>query len=485
MTYVDNFSHKWYYQLVYKENKKNLFQDISRQSIVDQNKFLIQFVGKNNKDQPEYLFTVFDNYEEFYKYQLNHKIQNRCFFETILGERGQKIYFDVDIEIEDGTIIDHEYVKSDLIKSILLTMQEFGINLNIDRDIIVCTSHSNKKKSYHVIVDNYKIPDCRYNAMICKLVMQKMQLENCKYIDNDIYTSIRQFRLLGSQKKDSGRVKIFNEKWLFYKDEISYEYPETLNADKYLYQFSRTVINNVSYCKPLQFIDLNKIVLQNSKLTANINRTRKDGIEVTDEIAHLALKKLADYAQISINNPLFPYKVRGIANGYICLKRLRPSMCKICSTETEKVVHEKEGPYMSISSKGDIYFDCRRSTNHGEGIHKTLLIGNIGSDVISQVIITSTKEELIDDGENIEYEEIVFDKKEVPNLIVPEVVAPLNIPNPVEDILQIDPKVLERKQRAIKAAEGAKKQRESINYKHEFSLISSIEKTAQRYKGKK
>ena len=475
MTYIDKFSHKWYYTLIKKNGDKYLFGDVSRKSIIENSKFLIQYVGKDHKDKSEYLFTVFDNYEEFYKYQLNHKIENRCFFETILGERPQKIYFDVDIEIKDNIFINHEDVKSDLIKSILLTMQEFSVNLDIDKDIIVCTSHSDKKKSYHVIIDNYKVPDNSYNNTICKLVMQKMQLINLQYIDNNIYTSIRQFRLLGSQKKNTGRIKIFNNTWLFYNDIIKYKYPEILNADIYLYQFSRTLINNVSYCKDLYFIDLNKFVLQNSRLFAGSN-TKKNGLEITNEIGHLALKKLAEYAQISIYDPIFPYKLGNITNGYICLKRLRSSLCKICNS-----VHDTEHPYMSISFKGDIYFDCRRSRNHGDGTHKTLLIGNIGSEVMSKIIVHTENTNTNIDDEDIEYEEIKFDNDEIISSI-PEVIAPI-VEN-VTDKTEIDLKTLEKQKRLARASEGGKRSKNSINYKHEFDVVSNIDKISELYKGK-
>ena len=98
--YIDSSNRNWYYTLKQKDEsvygeRKALFDHISRDSIVTQNKLLIQAVNIDNK----YIFTVFNNFLNFYTYQNKIAQENRCFFETVLGEKPQKLYFDIDIKI--------------------------------------------------------------------------------------------------------------------------------------------------------------------------------------------------------------------------------------------------------------------------------------------------------------------------------------------------------------------------------------------------
>lgn len=436
MCYIDSFSNKWYYHLVpdLKGEGKCLFDYISRSSIVSGSNLVIQVTPTKTS----FLFSVFKDYLDFYIYQNKFKIESRNFFETILGEKAQKVYFDIDIDINtdykqndevlvetsgEKLIISPEDIKSEVIKCIILTFQEFAINLEIDKDIIVCTSHSNEKKSYHIIVDNYQVPNCNYNKIIYNIVVSKMRKDYIKFIGSlykDVhvdllYKSVQQFRLLGSQKKGSGRIKIFNDGWYFFDDKINYNYPSDLTGGKYLYQFARTLITNTHYCRSLDFIDLNKYSLELSKFTSKINKARS-GIPLTENLANLALLKLGEYAGMSINDPYFPYKIRSLETGYICLRRVRPSQCRICTTDDKHpVVHENEHPYMSISQNGNIYFDCRRSRNHGDHTHKTLCIGNVGSNKMDEIRV-HTESDPDSDGENTEYGEIDFNKNNKNNV---------------------------------------------------------------------
>src|SRR5204862_5137083 len=136
MTYTDKYKQIWYYKLKKLENEtyKVLFDYHSRTSIVTTGKMLIQLVDTRGN----YLFTLFNNHVEFYTYQLKISAENRCYFETILGETPQKLYFDVDIDLIKYPHIDHEDVKNSLIKAILLTLEDFQISYQIQRDILVC-----------------------------------------------------------------------------------------------------------------------------------------------------------------------------------------------------------------------------------------------------------------------------------------------------------------------------------------------------------
>ncbi|HLX52429.1 MAG TPA: hypothetical protein VKR58_00715, partial [Aquella sp.] len=328
----------------------------------------------------EHFHTVFENYLDFYKYQLNIDPGNRCYFETIFGEVPQKLYFDIDINLEEHPNIDSEAVKDDLIKSVLMVLNDFGIDHQIQRDILVCTSHGPKKRSYHVILDNYFLPNNEHNRTLSNLIISKMNPENSRFIDKGMYKTLQQFRILGSQKKDSHRVKVFSDEFKFVGINVKYEFPDVVGDQKDIYLLGRTLITNIKYCKELPHVRINEIALKlNQKIRRdNFESTLK--VQVTEEIAMKSIQKLALLAGMNIHDVRFPYRYKGINDNLILLKREKASLCKVC-----EVIHENEHPFMYINNKGNLYFDCRRSQNHGDLTHRTLYVGNfedLGTKVI-------------------------------------------------------------------------------------------------------
>lgn len=392
MSYIDSKGREWFYSLIKKEGHKCLLDKIPRESIINSNRLITQLINKSNN----HLYSCFQDYLEFNKYQLSIDEKNRCFFETIFGDKPQKFYLDIDI---NDNISLHEEIKNEIIKALILTLNEFEIGVDINKDIIVCTSHSSDseeskiKRSYHVILDNYVFDNSNQTKNMCLIVRDKVKDEYKKYIDASLYKSIQQFRILGSRKRNTERVKIFCNEWSFYNTKIIYEYPQILRGDKYLYQLERTLICNTTGCKKISFEDSLDTQYIKVKTYAKSNE------ELPEGLAKLAFNKLGEYAGLSVNDPLFPYIFKGVNDSIICLKRVRPSRCKICET-----IHENEHPFMFIKSNGDIHFDCRRSEGHGDLTHRTLCIGNVYNQMMEYKIGISGIIE--GDGEDIEYEDL-------------------------------------------------------------------------------
>src|SRR6266496_4470106 len=101
MTYTDSFGNLWFRSLVVKQNSSNygkiLFETYSRESVAKSDKFLVKGISSDDKR----MFSLFENYIKFYLYQNKVSPEYRCFFETILGEKSQKVYFDIDIENDE------------------------------------------------------------------------------------------------------------------------------------------------------------------------------------------------------------------------------------------------------------------------------------------------------------------------------------------------------------------------------------------------
>lgn len=372
MAYIDKYKQKWFYSLKDKEKTKGLFHHYPRSTLSNSGKLLIQLKVKED----EYLHTLFDSFIEFNKYQLNIKVENRGYFETILGESYQKMYFDVDINLEEEPNADGELIKDDLIKNILISFNQFNLDLKVETDILVCTSHSSKKRSYHVIIDNYSFPNNDHTKAMYYIIVDKMKTEYKKYIDH-LYKSLQQFRILGSQKKGTGRIKVFNDRWTLGPITIDHAYPDGTEKGDQVYQLSRTLVTNCKYCIEVPVVRLNEYALKLNAYTIKCKNKNNTNVKVTQELAVKAFNALVRFSKMSVYDDRFPYRLKGAENNVILLKRERPSECQVCSREHEEVVHENEHPFMYIDKKGNLYFDCRRSIYHGDLIRKTLFICNL------------------------------------------------------------------------------------------------------------
>ena len=381
--HVDPRGKKWYSLFSSDKNVDGVYltRDYPRSKLHD--KLVVQAETRTGRK-----FAVFDNYIDFNKYQRLIDEQYRCFFETVLGEYPQKAKFDLDIKpiIIDGNIINlndminHEKIKDNLIISILKVLTENSIYFEIEKDILLFTSHSketyagdvseainsNSKRSYHVIIDNL----CHSNNLeaeaFCFMVQSCMDENWAKYLDTTVYKSLQQFRILGSQKKGSGRVKKFCEQWKLQETLIEYHYKQELKdvIDKELYQLNAAMISNCGYCRYFPIF--------RSTINPGIGIKRNyDNIEdIPEESARNALNVLAKSANITVLDPIFPYRLRKINGNLLDLKRIRPSRCIICER-----IHDNIDPFIIIKNSNEVHYGCRRANN------ATKLVGTILSPI--------------------------------------------------------------------------------------------------------
>ena len=353
---------KWYYRLKPQKdgdyNKKGLFSDIPRHQL--SSALIVSLSWKDPKDGKEYrLFSHFKSYLEYGIYQRKLLESERCFYEIVLGESSQKPHFDIDI---DDASINGDQIKDALITSIMTVLQEKGINLNLNRDLLLYTSHGPKgnKQSYHVVINNY----CHANNIEAKAfyhqVTDKMLPEHSKWVDMAVYNPTQQFRIVGSRKIGSERIKKFNSQWFFNGQEIKHEYPEKPEDEdhEYVMQLEESM---VGFCGSCRF-------LPPFEPRADQMRTYQDSEDVTPEEAQQAFQLVGKAGNISITDSRFPYKFLGINGPIIMLKRTKASKCKICNR-----VHEHENPYLLVvGEEKNVYFCCRRS-NDG----KKLFLGKL------------------------------------------------------------------------------------------------------------
>jgi len=357
---------KWYYRLKPKQedNKtsKGLFSDTPRTSLIGN--LIVSLSWYDQKTQKELrLYSHFKSYLEYGIYQMKLSQAERCFYEIILGENAQKPHFDIDISNSD---IAGDTVRDNLVDAIITVLKEKGIEIKLETDILIYTSHSTAneskyKRSYHVIVNNF----CHVNNIEAKAfyykVMEHVKPEYTDYIDAAVYGPTQQFRIVGSQKIGTTRIKTFQEVWVFHDKEIKYEYPEPPDSPEHAFvmQLEASIVGYTGNCRFLPPFEPRPDQIKHYE-------TELD--DVTQAEAQDAIQLIATAGNIKTSDSRFPYKFLGINGPIVMLKRTKPSKCKICER-----VHEHENPYLVvIGDEKSVYFHCRRAP---EG--KKLFLGKL------------------------------------------------------------------------------------------------------------
>ena len=344
---------KWYYRLKPQQQPKvtkGLFSDIPRNLLTNALIVSLSYYDRSNRKTYR-LYTNFKSYLEFGIYQLKLPQHERCFYEIILGESSQKPHFDIDIS---NDFTDGEAVKNNLIDSIIKVLQNKGVEINLGSDLLQFTSHGPKKQSYHILLNNF----CHANNVEAKAfydkVMEHVNPDYAAWIDRAVYSTTQQFRMVGSQKITTNRIKKLNMKWDYHGHEILYKYPERPDSPEHemVMQLEASVIGYTGSCKFLPPFEPRPDTI----------KTYEDTDDITIDDAKNAITLIAAAGKISINSSMFPYKFTGINGPIVMLKRTKASMCKICQR-----IHEHENPYLIvIGEEKSVYFFCRRAPENSK-----------------------------------------------------------------------------------------------------------------------
>lgn len=377
---------RWYYY--YLNQKNDNYKKTDRKiGLLDEydettmeNGLVIQLTTSQSQYSKLRLFSYFSSIVDFMRYESEFNIRDRGFFETTLGQYKQKPRFDLDIDTkEDETIIKSvqdkniDQLMEDMITYIVFgikrTFETFELTLNMEEDILLFSSHGKHKRSYHIVINNYCHKNCEEADNFYKVVVRHVPPFFHRWIDHAVYKSLQQFRIEGSQKIGSDRIKRLNYKWKYGpKDihtKIDMDVVDKLNdSDKIILNSIKnesnsikeryailyaSLLTNVYHCKILP--DFSKLLpLEETKLPNEYLNN------IDSDIAIAGLHILADRMGINISSSKFPYKFKKIvAGGIIILERKMSSYCDVCDR-----IHDKENPYMYIIN-GVVYFDCRRN----------------------------------------------------------------------------------------------------------------------------
>jgi len=375
---------KWYYGLKpskedeYKSNLLDEYKlsDVAKHLIVclEPDKLPGQYEPLRTKDGKFCrFFALFDSYLDFYMYMLKFPVEDRNFFEVILGDLPQKPHFDIDLkekDIEGDNNIEHigNILYQAVIQYSIETLKELSIDVNIETDILIYSSHGIDKRSYHIVINNRchdgnEEAKAFYETVVDKIskTIDDKYIKYVKYIDRAVYSKKQQFRIMGCQKYGSNRPKRFLEKFKYNDNVYIHKYIEEFKNDdmKKLAILYESLISFVSGCSYIQSLVKPKIYHN-----YNTNTTLDD---FTINRCMKMLKEKMNYC---------PFSVSSIdeTKRTIYLKREAPSHCPICK---KREPHESRDPLIYIS-KGKVYWNCLR---HDKGI-PNLYLGDLSMNIL-------------------------------------------------------------------------------------------------------
>lgn len=347
---------------------------------------------RNRNGDPIRLYAFFESYLEFYQYMLKFEPTERSFFEIIFGELPQKPHFDIDISQDKIT----EYYPSENIDTVSELLREavilgciqvaadLHVTIDIERDILIYSSHGANKRSWHILItnkchDSNKEAKAFYDAVMTKVtVLTRGKYIKETFIDAAVYSPRQQFRMIGSQKLGSGRPKIFCEEFILSGIKYRHIYNEDVSDPqmKKLVVIYESLIGFTTGCMYLP-----SLIPERPGNQYNL----ADMPDLESGVVEQCMKMLRDKVKDC------PFTVRQVQGSLIMLARKAPSHCPICNT-----IHHAENPYIRVSW-GKVYWDCRRATGKTDKLFLGYLAMTMEELMTANMINIADSEE--DDGE--------------------------------------------------------------------------------------
>lgn len=310
---------------------------------------------------------IFDSYGDFEK--IYKKNLDPHFYEIIQGK--QSLYFDFDCS-EKISDLDFSIFNQKILEEIT---EKFPIIINL------YTSHSTtgKKFSYHVIVKGIFFDDHEKCGFVAKKIVANLNDENLlkKYFDNSVYTSRRNFRMLGSRKIGSDRIKIFSKN--LYKSE---NYKNRFESNDLRMSLVGEIYDSEIFIVNLKKNDEPFFSEKNNFPEINWDQKKIDFVKI------FLAAKFSGQFNIGKNK-----------KNFLSLERKSTGMCLVCNR-----VHSSDNAYVSFFGE-KFYFVCWRNPEN-----KFLIEDE--TEKIKFKIVDDDDEKFIDDKKPIKKNPVTYDKKQ-------------------------------------------------------------------------
>lgn len=297
-------------------------------------------------------FRLFSSPDDFQEFLINIPMKKRHFFEVIIGNWKQKPHFDIDkIENKDKTSEQLENIAQQVREEIAQQLSLLGIHPSSLRWY---TSNSAVKKSMHLIIPGYYFENNLEAGRLWQYLDENLPEEYRQYLDGSVYSSLQNFRLMGSHKPpkkkgDPRRIKTLLTQWYCSGEEIEVEIHNGM--------FNESLVSFIpADAKPFPKFEIkNKIIPK----IFNDQTDLPDGlIEMVNEVVLESLENTVEF-----------YRCSGSLISY---QRIAPGACKICSPfkPDHDKEHEADNPFVSVVKSGvsdgnwNVFLHCHRARVH-------------------------------------------------------------------------------------------------------------------------
>ncbi|MEO6067491.1 MAG: hypothetical protein ABIQ41_05875, partial [Gemmatimonadales bacterium] len=354
---------------------------------------------RTKEGEPGRIYAFFDSYVEFYQYMQKFDKAQRAFYEVAFGELPQKPHFDIDIDRtsfeaafpRDNIDTVAETLREAVIEGCCEVLQEQGVTLNLEKDLLLYSSHGDNKRSYHVVLtnrchDGNKEAKAFYDAVITKVHSYTQgKYRNQNFVDRGVYSPRQQFRIVGCQKWNSGRPKVFYEQFWYKGRPYNHIYNED-TTDEMMKKYTIIYESLISFTSGCSFLPS---LVPLTTFTQNQLGDMPDlELPVIDQCLLMLRDKMKQFADAFYKErphvrklQVSPFTLKEIRGHLILLKRSAASHCPICQRQDP---HDKEHPYMYIMA-GKIYWDCRRAADNTKKFfvgYLTMSIEELGTTVV-------------------------------------------------------------------------------------------------------
>lgn len=297
----------------------------------------------------EFLFMKTDEISDFIQAV---PLLDRNYYEIEMNSHGVqqnrklKIDFDVPEYLDKGkTIInpdfqDAKYLEQEIafgLKELIEdTFNRANREINPDskdllgpNDVIIFDSCSENKVSFHVVVNKHYVSD-QFQARNFMLKCKNTDWRWAKFIDQSVYSSVQNFRLVLNRKIGKYNIKK----------------PCTF-SDGTRPSFTDCLVTYTKNCKVFSCLGQEK-----EKKTYKLNEASDEQIERVMEMFH------------SLDTYKDEWRLRDFKDGIIILKQIGPSFCKLCE-RTHDGGSDNNSLFLTLDNDGNVYLHCRRYKDSG------------------------------------------------------------------------------------------------------------------------
>jgi hypothetical protein len=314
-------------------------------------------------------YSAFKTYPDLYEYMKGSHWTNRIFHEFIPEDSKQKPRFDIDVDREKYeetvkefpflNVLDFvafgDYIKDITITSACIAMLTLGVTPDITKDFMVFQSHSENKRSYHIIMNRYY--HCGWSqAMsfydIC--ASSSGTGENkalfLKFVDRAVLERNKTLRMNWCIKEKNGnrRVKMYSPTFNYKMQEYTHVISKKGNVSGHII-LAHSLVTFTSESEPFPVIKLKMPIYERSD----------------DEIEDNVFEECKNIISLWDKNKSF--EVIDCNNGIINMSRLKVTYCQICNR-----CHSRN-PFCYIND-AKLYWHCGRA----KGVYG-ILIGNLNT----------------------------------------------------------------------------------------------------------